>query len=342
LFVDAAGESDGLTSQRIAPSKSSTALTPDSSLLDEGLPDIDNKFDDSHSSSASPGNLMAYVYGQFSLPTATSILFNQFTFDLDLSNGHITKAFFDVEYLRPHSTFGTANTFIGARGGSGSLNLSTLQYSIGDFNLDAEYAEDFDNLYMSFGQLGPGTTVQGSFLSPVAVGASLNGQVNLDYSPDPLSGAVYDMPSYLALSYASLQDKPHFMVTGSFADASSSIMIDNSFNFSINANDGTIVASNVDYQYYDSSNQHVIIKFEKGSGALSGSSFSVHYPEGWAQIGVSTVGGAMTADLNGALASATLGEGVQVAPTGQLNVNYATPTSLPTSLNIAAGEVIRP
>jgi hypothetical protein len=337
--VDAAGESDGLTSQRIAPSKSSTALTPDSTLLDEGLPDIDAKFDDSHSSGSGSGSTpvgKGHLLGSFVLPGGAADYANAFSFDLNLATGQITNALFYVEYDAPLGLSSSVRT-ISADKGAGYVDPSSYSFTVSGFS--GKFEEDSENNSLAYGDLGASTTLAGSFLASPDFGASANGSLFLNYAPDASSPAITDMPSSLVFM-GSVKEKPFYDVRGSFV-ITAGTETHNSFSFGLNPNDGSIFGGTVDINYDDPlTGVSTEIDLEVGTGSLSGSSFSVSFAKGKAYYSGNPVTTSLTGALGGAFSAANPTLGDEIVPSGsQLTLNYGVSTSLPTSFAVLQGAV---
>jgi hypothetical protein len=335
--VDAAADGSSVAAQRITPATASTALNPDSTLLDEGLPDVSKP--DFGPSSSSGGGIIGHVIGAFDLPLATTVYNNKFGFDLDMSTGEITKAGFDVEYDAPHSTFGSSERYVSAILGTGSLNMNSLSFTISNF-LAPKFREDATlNPAAAFGVLGPSATMSGSFLAPIDFNVSVSATLSPDYEVDPSSSPITDMPSIYSLQ-GSIKEKPLLDINGEFVIPGATAIYDNRFDFCLDSNDGRIFDPYVGIDYIDALGQSVHIDLQRGDGSLSGSSFSVTLLTGKAYYNGSPVA-VSSGSFSGALNTANPEEGSLVVPSQSsgLTVVYGASTSLPTSFSVDHGDV---
>jgi hypothetical protein len=131
LFAESAEGSNlgGGASSGLASQSGSGGVLPDSTLLDQGLPDI--KY--SYPSSSMHSGPIAHFIRDFALSASPSdIYFNDLAFDLDLGNGRISNAGFYVNYLGPPNAsyiMGAEYAIVG-RSGSGYLDVNTLHFDI--------------------------------------------------------------------------------------------------------------------------------------------------------------------------------------------------------------------
>ncbi|MDR2141021.1 MAG: FecR family protein [Deltaproteobacteria bacterium] len=347
LFVEDFGSGDLVGGEtRIQPL--AAAIEPESTLLDQGLPDIhlDQGLSDIKMPySPSEDNRHGTVIGSFSLPGATEIDANMFVFDLDFGTGAITNAGFNVIYTHPHSVYTTASTDFGATGGTGSLNLATLHFTISNFGSShSEYSENMRDPSASQGHLGDGTVMSGSFASPLDFSGSLSGQLTPVYIPDMgYSAPTSEMP--LALNFAgSLHEKPLYTIEGHFTPPGSTLTVsDNWYFFSLNVNDGSISDGDMGMNYQDASGD-VRVFLRGGSGSMTSSSFNVNFPRGEAESVSASYFGTATGTLNG-VTQHDLDHtvvGTQVTG-GSVSISYsgAPPAYMPTTLTIDDGEVIK-
>ncbi|MDR2142371.1 MAG: FecR family protein [Deltaproteobacteria bacterium] len=339
LFVEDFGNSDsGGGELRIQPM--AAAIEPESTLLDQGLPDLQPP------QSPSADNRYGWVIGFFNLPGATVVDSNKLIFELDFATGNIINAGFDVSYLHPHSVYGTAKTELGASDGSGKLNLRNLHFSISNFaSYHNSYYENSLIGTASEGTLAASTVMSGSFASPLNFDASLNGQVAPVYVPNLGSPApTSDMP--LALNFVgSLNEKAFYDVQGHFFLPASSVN-ENWYYFSLDINDGRIFDADAGINFLDSASNSVQIDLEGGYGQMTSSNFNVHFPRGEASGsgGSPFSSSSVTANMNGAMNHDRdhTGIGTQVT-SGNIAISYGSPapTYMPTTLNIEDGEVTR-
>jgi hypothetical protein len=106
LFVEGSLVSGGAAGgSGLASPADSSGVLPDSSLLDQGLPNIQNPY-------VPHSGQTAYYHGFFTLPTSTNTIFNKLVFDLDLGDGRITHAGFDIEYESTYGPFTLARTIV--------------------------------------------------------------------------------------------------------------------------------------------------------------------------------------------------------------------------------------
>ncbi|MDR1870439.1 MAG: FecR domain-containing protein [Deltaproteobacteria bacterium] len=320
------------TAARVLPVASE--IDPQSTLLDEGLPDI-------QAPPSVTGPNMAYVIGEFNMlalfVNPSDVYFNKFVFDLDLDSGAITWAGFDVSYLK----LGRRTSFWSG-GGTGQLNLNTLAFHIGNFDpLASEYEEDSLVTTMSKGYLNSGTVMYGTFTSPLNfVSTSTGGQVDLAYTT---TNGVTPTVMPASVSFAGLlREKPLLDVEGSFSlPTGVGPVSQNMFSFALNANNGIISDGEAKIDYNVGGN-FLRLELEQGTGALTSSSFSVSFPAGLATWGPTPGSTAInTPSLNGGLSSSDPVAGDHVTG-GSLSFTYASsvPSFMPNApIPIDSGDV---
>jgi hypothetical protein len=317
----------GTPETRIIPA--SNDIDPQSTLLEEGLPDM------------IPLNVPAasrhgYVIGTFALPAALSTVFNKFIFDLNLDTGQISKSGFEMEYER--SAFGTSYTGMWATGGTGSLDLNTLNFTISNFTSSYYIEADFQ----SEGTLGSGTTFIGSLSGPLDFTATANGQLTLDYVYDSSSFAQTTLPSNYNTLTGLLKDKPFYYIDGHFAAFSGATTYEADYGMAWNLNTGVLDDVRATYSFSVGANSGDIY-LDGGVGSLSGSNFNVLFSNGHADSATVTYTSTITGVLQGNLASANPVVGTQVSG-GGLTVSYGTPppSFFPTTIPILDGQVEDP
>ncbi|MDR0549141.1 MAG: FecR domain-containing protein [Deltaproteobacteria bacterium] len=321
----------GTTETRIIPASSD--IDPQSTLLDEGLPDI------------IPPNVPAasqigHVIGSFNLPGATEIVFNTYVFDLDFATGSIIKAGFDIEYKRTTS-FGPVSTDLSTMAsGSGYLNLNTLNFYISNFGMaNSHYSEADGVATSSEGYLGSATTFTGSFLAPLNFNVSVSGRLTPEYVPTNGFNQT-TMPVYYDAT-GILRAKPLLDVYGDFAAVSNlAVSVNNWFDFALDANDGRIYDGELRYLFYDNSSNDFNIHLRGASGQLNSNNFNVTFSRGDAESFSNTYNNTATGVLQGTLSSSAPAPGVQVT-SGSLVVTYGAtpPTGFPNTIPIQNGQV---
>jgi hypothetical protein len=333
LFVESSlGGSLGSGADSFGVQDDSSGVLPESSLLDQGLPDIVNPHPGSHANTAFfIGNLMPVSYNY--------LVINILYFELDLDNGHISKALFDLEYNRNHLMYGTANTSMSGWGGSGSVDPSTLQFSIGSFSGDAGYRDwhEASNALSAYGTFGSGTTIFGSFAGPASYGQSASGILTFDYVVDASSPSIIDMPGSISFS-GMLEHNPLVAVTGTFDIPNLSTQYESRYDFIINLNSGAITGVDLSLDYVDTSSNLINLKLYDGSGSVDSSGgFTFSAARGYVDgsYSYSTPSGTMA----GSFAEHVPVPGVQVSG-GVLNINAGpSPAFIPTSYSIHDGHV---
>ncbi|MDR1872609.1 MAG: FecR domain-containing protein [Deltaproteobacteria bacterium] len=311
------------TAARVLPVASE--IDPQSTLLDEGLPDIQ--------APTVIAPQLAYVIGTFDLTplivNPSDVLFNKFIFDLDLSTGEIPWAGFDISYYN-----GARQTEFWSGGGRGHLNLNTLAFNIGNFDpVESEYFENTAAAGFSEGYLNSGTVMYGSLTGPLNLGSSTaTGQVDLAYtSTNSITPSV--MPTSVTILTGLLDEKPLYGVEGHLTPpVGVSTVYGNWFEFTLNGNNGIISDADMYLDYNDSSMNFVQLKLERGSGSVSSGTFTVNFPSGIAQSTSTAYSAALTGNMAGSFSSDPAVHGTQVTG-GSLSLSYGStpPAFFPTS-----------
>jgi uncharacterized membrane protein YgcG len=336
LFVDGEARGGEGDDRRITPV--GEVLTPDSTLLNEGLPVIGSSSGSSSSSSGSGGGGSygtGYVIGSFSLPTGGNNYNNRFIFDVDLTSGAISNALFEADFTWT-SSLGYVKSGFAGEGGTGLFNLSLLSFSINGFQ-STRFEENQNSSTAAYGTLGSGTALGGN-LSSANYGGTSTGTLNLVYDLDASSPAITDLPTTYNLTGA-LRDKPFYDVIGTFTSPVFITPVNADYTFRLDANDGRIFDGKVDVNYLDAANDAINLILSRGAGTLSGAAFTISYP--WGEISVNGVASqsGLTGAFSGALASATPTLGTQVS-SGSLSVTYPLgASSFPTTLTVSGGAV---
>jgi hypothetical protein len=323
LFVEASADSGSFgDAARIQPA--SAAVTLDSTLLDEGLPDIV-----APSFVMPPDPRSGIVIGEFVLPYATLTFWNYFIFDLDFDTGQISNAKFSAGYMRPWQ-----NLLAGSQG-TGLLNLNTLNFSIQNFS-STSFSENGTS--GARGTLGPNTAINGSFASPLNFGVTANGQLDLEYILDPFSPSIYDLPNYLSFSGA-IGQKPFYVVSGTFDltpyDASF-LYTENNFKFTLNPFNGTIFDGEGRIRFMLGSDDSRVT-LDYGVGTITSTSFSIDFHNSWAYFNLVNQG-LLTANLSGSFSSPDFEVGNSIS-SGNLVLTFSSPTSMRSSFPVLSGQI---
>jgi hypothetical protein len=316
LFVNGASvDTIGGGDSRVLPTASS--LEPQSSLLDEGLPEIIPP-------STPTDFLHGHVIGEFDVTpfTGATFFFNKYVFDLDFSNGAITNAGFDIGYEHTTVPFGLTRTEFNSKSGSGSLNLNSLAFSVRFNPADTEYFENVWPSLASVGYLNSGTVMTGSLVGPLNFGASAQGQLDLAYTST--NGVIQStMPSSIDFVGA-LREKPLYMVDGHFiVNWPVTTVFDNFYEFTLDANTGRIYDATISLSY-DHLLDSAKIELLNGGGLASSGGFSINFPLGYAQTIALPYNGPATGAMSGTFNAAAPAPGSLVTG-GQLVVAYGTP-----------------
>ncbi|MDR0548835.1 MAG: hypothetical protein LBI10_05420 [Deltaproteobacteria bacterium] len=324
----------GTPETRITPA--SSEIDPQSTLLDEGLPDIIPP-------NAPAASQIGHGIGSFNLPGAIDINFNKFAFDLDFATGRITNAGFDIEYTRNTSPYGLVTTFLGINpAGSGYLNINTLNFSISNFGmLQNEYIEADGISGSSKGYFGSATTFTGSFLAPLNFGVSVSGQLTPDYVQTNGNNQT-TMPVYYDTLTGVLREKPLYEISGHLAAVSNvDTLLESDFFMALDPYDGRIFDGSASYTFDDSSANDFRISLKGASGMLTNTNFLVNFSRGFAESSAHVYSSSATGVLQGTLSSSAPVAGTQVT-SGSLTVSYGStpPTGFPiTPIPIQNGQV---
>jgi hypothetical protein len=326
------GASSGLASQG-----GSGGILPDSTLLDQGLPDIDSNIP--HSSTHS--GPIAHFIGSFAYgPSVSTAYFNKMVFDIDLSSGQIFDAAFDIEYFTvPYASYSSgAQHQITANGGTGYVSMSSLGFNISNFT--SSYFHEDDSMSAAYGTLGAGTTMSGSFMGPVNFGGIGQGSLTPQY--DIASGTNYGLPTYVNFS-GSLETQPLVDVTGRFLIPTGATESYNTFEFALNLNTGQIFDGYADIGYYDTSSNQVRVFLQHGSGSISsGNLFGLGFSSGTAVLtpySLSSVIVTASGTMSGSFDRAPE-VGARVVPGGTVSLSYGPgtlPGFEPSALTVADG-----
>jgi hypothetical protein len=326
----------GTPETRITPASSD--IDPQSTLLDEGLPDIIPQ-------NVPTENRSGHVIGSFNLPGAIDVDYNKYNFDLDFATGRITKAGFEIKYTRNITPFGLVSTGLGIHAsGSGYMNLNTLSFSISNFAMSYNYYFEADNVMgSSDGSLGSATTFTGSFLAPLNFGVSVSGQLTPEYVQSNFINQT-TMPVYYDTLTGALREKPLYDIIGEYSAVSNlnTLMIHSlHYSFVLDANDGRIFDGETYIFFVDYSFNDIDINLVGGSGQLTSTNFVVNFPRGDAYSSSLMWSDSATGVLQGSLSSSAPVAGDQVT-SGSLTVSYGSPppTAFPTTpISIQNGQV---
>jgi hypothetical protein len=331
--LEASSVSKPATSQDFATEGS--AGLPESTLLEQGLPDIEQP-------EIKAGQTTHFI-GDFIQPIGTTQFFNNLHFDLALSTGWISNTGFEIQYK--YST--GEDPYLWGKGGSGQIDPSSWSFIISGFS-SSRFVDDEGCSTCPRGYLGPNTHISGALAGPMDFSQTGSGSL----SPDYVSTNGYTVFSFLQSSYlldGDLNRKSVVEISGVFdlSSVTAASVLDNKFELTMDLNNGDIKSGVISIIYADSSNQEYDYHIGGGVGSVVGDAFSVSFSDGRYSPPSAPSMTLSSVSLNGHFDSSSPNLGAQVlpGPGNQLNIVYpgvppTPPNSLPTAVPIQGGQII--
>jgi hypothetical protein len=345
IFVDSpidgnlsATDSDPGRGQTLTSSDSE--LSPDSTLVDQGLPTLTPP----HVGSSDP---IGHVIGTFSLPSMNTI-YNNFIFDLNLNTGAITNGAFFVDYQNMSAVY----VSLGGKGGTGSLDLNTLVFNIYGFTVGfggaplSEFDDNMNSSTVAKGHLGPNTLMAGNFGGPINFGQTMSGTLAPEYVSDNMYSSTSNLESTYSLG-GSLKQLPLVFVDGefNFGGIPNLGVNQNYYEFILDLNNNLINDAVVRINYDGTSTFTYDFNLYGGTGSVTGNSFSISGLNGHLETspgGACSTACSITGAMNGQFNTATPNVGSSVVPaSGSFTYSPTPAASALTSAPILNGQVTK-